>query len=48
METLSIVSAAIVVSFIAVLLKIQRSPRMDLGSVSEGWILRHRTDQTGV
>jgi hypothetical protein len=48
METLSIVSAALVVSFVAVLLKIQRSTRMDLGSVSESWILRHRTDQTGV
>jgi hypothetical protein len=44
METLWIISGAVVVSVIASILRIRRSTAPNLGSVSRDWVIRHEGD----
>jgi len=49
MDTLWIVSGAVVVSIVATVMRTRRSTPRNLGFVSRNWILRHSTtDQPGV
>jgi hypothetical protein len=44
MDTLWIISGAVVVFIAATLFKSRRSARMNLGSVSRDWVIRHSSD----
>jgi hypothetical protein len=44
METLWIVTTAVIVSLIAAAFRNRRSSRRNLGYVSRDWVIRHSTD----
>jgi hypothetical protein len=44
MEALWMISGAVVVFIVATLFKSRRSTRMNLGSVSRDWVIRHSND----
>jgi hypothetical protein len=48
METLLIISGAVVVSLVAAVVKIRRLPPRNLGYVSRDWVIRHGMDHTSV
>jgi len=47
METLWIISSAIVISLVAGLVKLRRPAVRNLGYVSRDWVVRHGMDHTG-
>jgi hypothetical protein len=44
MDTLWMISGAVVVSIVAALVKTRRPTPMNLGSVSRDWVVRHSAD----
>jgi len=49
METLWVISSAVVVSIVAAVIRTRRSGPTNLGFVSRAWVMKHgMVDQTGV
>jgi hypothetical protein len=48
MDTLWIVSSAVILSIVGAIIKTRRSAPRNLGFVSPDWVMRHGTDRTGV
>jgi hypothetical protein len=48
MDTLWILSGAVVLSIVAAVIKTRRSAPRNLGFVSRDWVIRHGTDHTSV
>ena len=49
METLWVISSAVVVSIVAAVFRTRRSGPTNLGFVSRAWVMKHAmVDQTGV
>jgi hypothetical protein len=46
MDTLLIVSSAVVLSIVAAVVRTRRSAARNLGFVSRDWVARHGTDHT--
>jgi hypothetical protein len=48
MDTLLILSSAVVLSIVAAVMKTRRSAPRNLGFVSRDWVVRHGADHTSV
>jgi len=48
METLWIISSAVIVSVVTAIVKSRKTAARNLGYVSQDWVVRHGTDHTSV
>jgi hypothetical protein len=48
METLWIISSAVIVSVVTAIVKSRKTAARNLGYVSRDWVVRHGTDHTSV